>query len=129
LDLFAGTGSISYEFASRGSQFIVAVDSHPRCIRFIKETSERLDFASIKVIRANAFTFLRQTRQQFDIIFADPPYETEGIEQIVAIVSEKELLKQDGWLIIEHPKEVDFSEYEKFFNRRKYGRVNFSFFK
>jgi 16S rRNA (guanine(966)-N(2))-methyltransferase RsmD len=129
LDLFAGTGSISYEFASRGSQSVLAIDNNGRCIRFISSTAEKLGLETIKSIRTNVFTFLKQTRQQYDIIFADPPYDMEGIEQLPVMIFEKEMLRQDGWLIIEHPGEKDLSGFPQFFDHRKYGRVNFSFFK
>lgn len=129
LDLFSGTGSISYEFASRGSQLVISVDNHPRCQRFIAETATRLGLSAIKAVRANAFAYLKQTRLQFNIIFVDAPYETEGVEGIPSQVFEKEMLLEDGWLVIEHPKEKDFSHIPQFFDRRKYGKVNFSFFK
>ena len=129
LDLFAGTGSISFEFASRESKSILSVDNNIRCIRFIGETAEKLGFESLRPIRANAFSFLRQARLKFDIIFADPPYDMEGIEEIPTLVFEKGLLQSDGWLIIEHPREKNFSTFPQLFDERKYGRVNFSFFK
>jgi 16S rRNA (guanine(966)-N(2))-methyltransferase RsmD len=129
LDLFAGTGSISYEFASRSSQSIIAVDNNIRCVRFISSTAEKLGLESIKAVRANAFKFVKQSRLQYDIIFADPPYDMEGIEHLPEIIFERELLLQDGWLIVEHPREKDLSGHPHYFDQRKYGRVNFSFFK
>jgi 16S rRNA (guanine(966)-N(2))-methyltransferase RsmD len=129
LDLFSGTGNISFEFASRGSQLVVPVDNNGRCIRFIAETSERLEMTAIKPVRANAFIFLKQTRQKFNIIFADPPYDMDSLGQIPLLVFDNELLLEDGWLIIEHSKEKDLGDDPRMFDRRKYGRVNFSFFK
>jgi len=129
LDLFSGTGSLAYEFASRGSQLVIAVDNNPRCIRFISETATKLEFEALRSIRANAFSFLKQTGQKFNIIFADPPYDLEGIEVIPQLVFEKEMLLEDGWLIIEHPKEKSFADVPRMFDQRHYGKVNFSFFK
>jgi 16S rRNA G966 N2-methylase RsmD len=88
-----------------------------------------LDFPAIRAIRTDAFAFLRQTSQKFDIIFADPPYDMEEFEIIPGLVFEKELLAGDGWLVIEHPREKNFSDHPNLFDRRKYGKVNFSFFK
>ena len=130
LDLFAGTGSISFEFASRGSRSVHAVDNNPRCVRFISETAEKLGLESIRSMRANAIQFIkRSSKQQYDIIFADPPYDMEGIEKLPEAVFEKGMLSKDGWLVIEHPGERDLSGFPQFFDHRKYGRVNFSFFK
>ena len=129
LDLFAGTGSISYEFASRGSKLVIAVDIHPRCVHFITDTAKKLKFDQLKVIRTSAFGFLQHSSSKYDLIFADPPYDLEGIEQIVEIVNEKQLLKENGWLIIEHDRSKDFSGYAGFYQQRNYGKVNFSFFR
>jgi 16S rRNA (guanine(966)-N(2))-methyltransferase RsmD len=129
LDLFAGTGSISYEFASRGSKSVIAVDLHPRCVRFIAETATKLNFSQLKVIRTTAAGFLEHTSARFDLIFADPPYDLEGIEGIAEVVFKRELLRDNGWLIIEHDKSHDFSTFAGFFQQRNYGKVNFSFFR
>ncbi len=129
LDLFAGTGSISYEFASRGSKLVVAVDTNLRCIRFITDTSRQLEFITLRTMRVNAFSYLKQTSQKFDIIFADPPYDLEGTELIPGMVFERELLAEEGWLVMEHSREKDFRDQPRFFDQRKYGKVNFSFFK
>lgn len=129
LDLFAGTGSISYEFASRGSKSVIAVDIHPRCVKFIAETATRLNFSQLKAIRTSAIGFLQHSSSKFDLIFADPPYDLEGIEQIVVLVMERQLLRDGGWLILEHDKSHDFSSFVGFFQQRNYGKVNFSFFR
>lgn len=129
LDLFAGTGSISYEFASRGSLLVLSVDNHPRCVRFIAETARLLNFGTLRAVRSNAFSFLRQTGQTFDIIFADPPYDLEETMTIPGLVFDRGLLKEEGWLVIEHSREKDFSAHPRFFELRKYGKVCFSFFK
>jgi 16S rRNA (guanine(966)-N(2))-methyltransferase RsmD len=129
LDLFAGTGSISFEFASRGSPSVLAIDNNIRCVRFISETAEKIGLDSIRSIRANAFRFIKQSNQQYDIIFADPPYDMEEIEKLPEAIFEKGMLLKDGWLIVEHPAEKDLSGFPQYFDHRKYGRVNFSFFK
>ncbi len=127
LDLFAGTGNLSYEFASRGALSVVAVDSDQRCTNFIRRTAEKLQYTNIMVVRQDAFAYLKNCRQQFDIIFADPPYQMEGVEKVADLVFEHGLLKPDGWLVIEHPKERDFSANPHFFQHRIYGKLNFSF--
>ena len=129
LDLFAGTGSISYEFASRGSKSVLAVEIHPRCARFIADTAAKIGFSQLKVVRASAFSFLEHCTSKFDLIFADPPYELEGIEKIPLIIHERQLLRDNGWLIIEHDRSKDFTKIPGFSQQRNYGKVNFSFFR
>jgi 16S rRNA (guanine(966)-N(2))-methyltransferase RsmD len=128
LDLFAGIGSISYEFASRGATEVHSVEMNPRCVNFITETSRNLDLKNLFVIRANVFSYLKRSGKNFDIIFADPPYDLDGIETIPDLVFENELLDKDGWLIVEHPANIDFSEHSNLDQHRKYGKVNFSMF-
>jgi len=127
LDLFAGTGNISYEFASRGAILITAVDNYQGCADFIRRTAEQLNYEQITVIRGDAFSFVERSRQKFDIIFADPPYELKGLEKIVEHVFANQLLKPSGWLILEHPREYDFTQHPNFYEHRKYGKLNFSF--
>ncbi len=129
LDLYSGTGSIAYEFASRESPMVVAIDINGKCIRYIAETAKELGFENLKTVRTAAASFLKFTTQKFDVIFADPPYDMEGIEEIAHIVFERNLLEKDGWLIIEHSKNHDFTGFSGFFQQRHYGRVNFSIFK
>jgi 16S rRNA (guanine(966)-N(2))-methyltransferase RsmD len=129
LDLCAGMGNISYEFASRGAQQIISVDENAGCVNFMKKISAELDFP-ITTIKADIFKYLGNTSQQFDIIFADPPYafEQSQFDTIVSLVFQKELLKEEGVLIIEHSKNTDFSNHPNFINIRKYGGSHFSFF-
>lgn len=129
LDLFAGIGSISYEFASMDASEVHCVELNSKCAAFISETSRRIGLEKIYVIRANAFTYLhRGGGKKFDIIFADPPYDLEGIEEIPELVFEKNMLEADGWLIIEHSDNIDFSNHPRLDQKRKYGKVNFSIF-
>lgn len=128
LDLFAGTGSLSYEFESRGCRQVIAVDLNFRCIQFIKQTVNELGMESIRPIRSDVFRFIKNCKLKFDIIVADPPYQMENIPDISYYVFKNQLLKSNGWLIIEHPKEVGFSDQKYFTEHRRYGHVNFSFF-
>lgn len=129
LDLFSGTGNISYEFASRGVPAVTAVDAHPECTRFIAKTSEELEFP-IQVVRSDVFDYLSRCRSKFDLIFADPPYEFEADQflRIADLVFQQELLEEDGMLVIEHSKHTDLSGHAHFSNSRKYGGNVFSFF-
>ena len=128
LDLFAGTGSISFEFASRYCQSVISVDKNFQCIQFIKTAAADFGMENLQAIRADVFRFIQTSSKKFDIIFTDPPYALENIETISRLIFENELLNPDGWLIVEHPREIDFSEQQHFVEHRKYGKVNFSFF-
>ncbi len=128
LDLFSGTGSISYELASRGSSDIVSVELNYNHFAFIKKTAAELKFSQIKVVRADVFKFLKTCNRTFNLIFADPPYDLENIESIPDIIFEKELLESEGWLILEHGSRTDFSTHENYKEQRVYGSVNFSIF-
>jgi 16S rRNA (guanine966-N2)-methyltransferase len=129
LDLFAGTGNISYEFASRGTQKITCVDSHWACVKFIHKTAEELDFP-IETIKKDVFKYLEVSHGPFDLIFADPPYAfvIEQFEEMVAKIASNKLLGPNGVFIIEHPKQTDLSELSGFQEARKYGGSVFSFF-
>ena len=128
LDLFAGIGSISYEFASRDAAEVTSVEQNPRCVNYISDTSRKLGLDKLFVIRANVFTFLKRGGKKYDIIFADPPYDIEGIDSIPDLVFDAELLDKDGWLIIEHSSSTDFQGHPRLDQQRKYGKVNFSMF-
>ncbi|QNJ98856.1 RsmD family RNA methyltransferase [Constantimarinum furrinae] len=130
LDLFAGTGNISYEFASRGCQLIVSVDAHYGCVGFIKKTAEDLSFP-IQTIKANVIKYLSSPHGTFDVIFADPPYEFT-IQEFYEIIDKALLnhfLNPEGIIIIEHSKHTDLSAHTNFSEMRKYGGSVFSFFK
>lgn len=128
LDLFCGTGNISLEFASRGAQKIYAIDKHSPCLYFVKDTAKTLKLNSIITDRADVFKYLEKSHSTFDLIFADPPYELENIALIHDLVFANKLLKNDGWLIIEHGPRTDLSIKENYIETRKYGNVHFSFF-
>lgn len=128
LDLFSGTGSISYEFCSRGAARVVSVEMNPVHHKFIAEMKHELAYEQLQTVKSNVFVYLRSIKDSFDIIFADPPYELEGIETIPDLVFEGNLLKAEGWLIVEHSDQTDFSEHPYFREKRSYGSVNFSIF-
>lgn len=129
LDLFAGTGNISYEFASRGSDNITAVDEDFGCIKFIKQTTNEFDF-HIAAVKSNVFSFLEKSGTEYDLIFADPPYEMEQakFEKIVTTVFEKNLLAEDGMLIVEHSKHTKLDHLDHLSFEKHYGGSVFSFF-
>lgn len=129
LDLFAGIGSISFEFASRGCTDITAVDAHFGCINFLEKTSKELEI-DLKTVKSDVFTFLERSSKPFDLIFADPPYdmETDRFLELCKLVFDRNLLKPEGTLIIEHSKQTVLSEHPKFDKARKYGSNVFSFF-
>ncbi|MDQ3192475.1 MAG: 16S rRNA (guanine(966)-N(2))-methyltransferase RsmD [Bacteroidota bacterium] len=128
LDLFCGTGNITYEFASRGVKEITCVEVNFKCAEFIKRTIAQLGASGIKVVSSDVFKFLGYTNQVYDLIFADPPYDLEQTKLLPAIIFDNKLLKQGGYLVIEHPDNKDFSDNVFFQEKRNYGKVNFSFF-
>ena len=130
LDLFSGTGSISYEFASRGCYDIVAVEMNPANAAFIKKTVASLKLkGAIQVVHHNVFDFLGICTKKFDIVFADPPYAIEGLDTIPQKVFDSGILKSEALLILEHPGTFSFEGHPGFFKERKYGNVHFSYFR
>lgn len=128
LDLFSGTGSISFEFASRGCTDIISIEMNPLHTRFIKKCMNEFGIKGMQVTRYNAFDFIDICTKRFDIIFADPPYKLEGIDTIPERVFEKKLLKEGGYLILEHSGEYNFENQPYFIKKKKYGNVHFSYF-
>lgn len=129
LDLFSGTGSISYEFASRGTQNITLVESNTKCFRFIKKTIEELNFNAIRPIYANAMTYIKEHLcLNYDIIFADPPYSMPHIEDIPIHIFENKLINTEGVAIIEHSNKTDLSKLPYYSFTKQYSAVHFSFF-
>ena len=125
LDLFSGTGNIAYEFASRGCEKVLAVDNNYNCINYIEETAKDLDF-NISTIKSDCLQYLKGCKQEFNFIFADPPYDYDNYQQLKSLIIENNLIKKDGVLIIEHDKDTEF-EGENL-EVRKYGTVHFSIF-
>ena len=128
LDLFAGTGNITLEFASRGDASVTSVDLNFKCVDFIKKSAREIGLKNIKTVRFEVFRFLKSSPKSYDLIFADPPYDLEGIDLLPDLVFENEWLNKNAWLIIEHPKGVDFTRHKYFSQKRNYGKVNFTFF-
>ena len=128
LDLFAGTGNISYEFASRGAQKITAVDLSFKCVEFIKSMKQKHTLNNLDVLKKDAFTFLKSALTKFDIIFTDAPYAHREINLIPKLVAERKLLHDNGWLIVEHENTLDLDNEPNFTHKRVYGQSCFSFF-
>jgi 16S rRNA (guanine(966)-N(2))-methyltransferase RsmD len=128
LDLFSGTGNIAYEFISRGAESVKCIDNQMSSVKFINEQSRKWEM-NIKTYKTNAFSFLEKNSESFDIIFADPPYDHEKTTEIPEIIFKNKFLKKDGWLILEHGRNINFQENTNFEQQRTYSSVNFSFFK
>lgn len=129
LDLFAGTGNISLEFASREAAQVVSIDRSIHCINYIKDASRQHHLDQIKTYKADVFKYLELETEQYDLIFADPPYDLNRIPEIPKIIFEKNLLLPDGTLIVEHQSFQNLSNHPAFVEQRKYGHSSFSFFK
>jgi 16S rRNA (guanine966-N2)-methyltransferase len=129
LDLFTGTGSIAFEFLSRGAISVTAVDSSHKCIDFIKKTADSFGVKNLQPVKSNSFVFIKRMVSVYDLIFADPPYDLEGIESIPDLVFESNLLKEDGLLILEHSSRYRFEHHPMFSHHRNYGSVNFTIFR
>ena len=129
LDLFSGTGSISLEFLSRGCSQVVSVELDRDHHRFITECVKKLAALSIIPIRGDVFRFIKSCKEQYDIIFADPPYALKELPQIPDLIFERHLLKEDGIFVFEHGKDQDFSQHPHFVEHRSYGSVNFTLFR
>ncbi len=129
LDLFGGTGNHSYEFISRGCNDVTYVDKFNGCIAFVKKTAALLKIESeIKIRRSDVFKFIERCPFQYDYIFAGPPYGLPTIDTIPDVILKKGLLKEDGWLVLEHNPNHEFTKHPNCFDVRKYGKTYFSFF-
>lgn len=128
LDLFAGTGSIGFEFSSRGAGDVTAVELEARHVSFIKVVSEKLGLDGYRIIKSDAFRFVERCREKFDIVFADPPYDHADLKTIPDLVFSKDIIVPGGMLILEHGKDNTFGSHPNFIDKRVYGSVNFSMF-
>ncbi|MEN8117258.1 MAG: 16S rRNA (guanine(966)-N(2))-methyltransferase RsmD [Bacteroidota bacterium] len=128
LDLFSGTGSMGYEFLSRGCKKATLVELNFNHYKFINDVVKALEIDNVTVFKADVFKFLRKTTDTFDIIFADPPFDLPEFNKVPNAVLNAGILNDNGIFIIEHPKEYDFSNHPDFKEIRNYGKVNFSFF-
>lgn len=129
LDLFAGTGSITIELLSRGCGKVVTVERDIRHFRFISRIIDTLEAPDCRLLHADVFRYLGRCDEQFDFIFADPPYVLKNTERLPELVFRLDLLKPGGLFVLEHGKTHDFSAHPSFKEHRAYGSVNFSFFK
>lgn len=128
MDLFAGTGAVSFEFISRGVREVTSIDINTQCTDYIKAEGGRLGVRNLHVVRADVFDLLKRANRKFDIVFADPPYALEGLATLPDLLFERDVLTEDGIFILEHPREYSFEEHPHFWQHRNYGKVNFTFF-
>jgi 16S rRNA (guanine(966)-N(2))-methyltransferase RsmD len=128
LDLFSGTGSIALELVSRGCQQVISVEQDRDHHRFIQDCLKKLDTTACVALRGDVFRFLKSCKQQYDFIFADPPYALKELPQIPDIIFERQLLTEEGLFVFEHGKDYDFSNHPHFLEHRSYGSVNFTLF-
>ncbi len=128
LDLFGGTGSISFELVSRGCPQVTCVEKYPPNYSFIEKTKGLLDAKELRIFKMDVFKFLEISKDQFDFIFADPPYDLPFLKEVPKLIIEKNLLKPGGIFIMEHSKSDDFSSSPFYKEKRVYGSVNFSIF-
>jgi len=128
LDLFSGTGNISLEFASRGASKVISVDRSIHCVNYLKDTARQHKLTQVKTYKADVFKYLEMETEQYDLIFADPPYDLNQIPELPKIIFEKKLLLPGGLLIVEHQSLQNLSNHPAFAEHRKYGYTSFSFF-
>lgn len=129
LDLFGGTGSHCYEFISRGCRDVTYVDKFVACIKFVKQTVATLKIEShIQIVQADVFKFLDSQSLQYDYIFADPPYELPNLDLIPELILSKDLLRPDGWFVMEHSSTHSYKHIPELFDVRNYGKTCLSFF-
>lgn len=129
LDLFSGTGNISLEFASRGAGEVVSVDRSIHCVHYLKDMARQHGLTNIKTHKDDVFKYLQLETEQFNLIFADPPYDLNRIPEIAKVIFEKNLLLPGGLLIVEHQSLQNLSNHPAFVEQRTYGHSSFSFFK
>ena len=128
LDLFGGTGCISYEFASRGAGSLTIIEKDPKMFAFINATCKTLGIENASVHRTDVFRYLKDCQEQFDMIFAGPPYALAEIDQLPVLIFQQKCLREDGWFILEHTPRNDYKGTHHFFTERKYGTTLFSIF-
>lgn len=129
LDLFAGTGAISWEFVSRGWREVTAVEMAPTQANFIRSVKEKLGDTSLQIIKGDVFRFISSCRRTFDTIFADPPYDHPRFDEIPSLILNSAMVKPGTLVIIEHSKNRNFTSLPGFFRHLSYGSVNFSLFR
>ncbi|MBK6826308.1 MAG: RsmD family RNA methyltransferase [Chitinophagaceae bacterium] len=128
LDLFGGTGSISYELASRGVTDLTVVEKDQTMFEFIKKTAKEFSIENLKLVRADVFKFIQTCSDRFDFIFAGPPYALTNIDDLPRLIIEKKLLENKGWFVLEHTPRNDYKQFPFFRSERNYGTTVFSIF-
>lgn len=128
LDLFGGTGSISYELASRGAKDLTIIEKDSKMYEFIKKTANELKLENFKVLKLDVFKFIDQCTDKFDFIFAGPPYALGNIDDLPKLIFEKQLLNNKGWLVLEHTPRNDYKKFPFYTTERNYGTTIFSIF-
>lgn len=128
LDLFGGTGSISYELASRGAKDLTIVEKDSKMFEFIKKTSMDLKLENFKVLKFDVFKFIENCKEKFDFIFAGPPYALTNIDDLPKLIFERELLENKGWFVLEHTPRNDYKKFPFYVTERNYGTTVFSVF-
>lgn len=128
LDLFGGTGCISYELASRGVTDLTIIEKDNNMLAFIKKTAESLQFENFKVLRSDVFKYIENCQETFDLIFAGPPYALTSIDELPLLVFEKKLLNPGGWFVLEHTPRNDYKKTAHYKTERNYGTTIFSIF-
>ena len=128
LDLFGGTGSISYELASRGANDLTIIEKDPKMYEFIKKTAGELKLQNFKVLKLDVFKFIDQCTDKFDFIFAGPPYALSNIDDLPKLIFEKQLLSSKGWFVLEHTPRNDYKKFPFYATERNYGTTIFSIF-
>lgn len=128
LDLFSGSGSMSYEFASRGAKKVISIEKDPIHHNFIKQCAATLNLKAITAIKTNAFVYIKAVKEHFDLIFADPPYDLPEVDTLPDAVMSSDLLNPEGIFILEHSKSKNYTTHQNYKETRSYGSVNFTFF-
>lgn len=128
LDLFGGTGSISYELASRGVPDLTVVEKDSQMYEFIKKTASELKIENLKAVKADVFKFIAGCKKKFDFIFAGPPYALINIDDLPKMIFDNRLLNKDGWFVLEHTPRNDYKNFPFYRNEKNYGTTVFSFF-
>jgi 16S rRNA (guanine(966)-N(2))-methyltransferase RsmD len=129
LDLFGGTGSISYEFWSRGCRDITTVEIYPRCAAFIKKTVAELNMTGVNVLQMDVFKYMESCSQQYDLIFAGPPYPLPNLPEIPDLIFKHNLVEGEGWFIMEHNPNHNFEQHPHFYKYKNYGTTIFAIFR
>jgi 16S rRNA (guanine966-N2)-methyltransferase len=128
LDLFSGTGNISFEFISRKCKSLIAVEQDSNCVKFIRKTFDDLKAENADVIREDAFEFVKNHSHSYDIVFADPPFDMKNYDELVTLIFENKLVNTKGAFILEHQSKIHFTDHNNFIEERKFGNITFSFF-